>query len=86
MLLGLLFAVVIAGFMSYLALEHNPQGRFCDLTESGAKNYEAWGTPCSIVWGALFSEVFVPWLLMSFPLISAVAYFFCKTKTNKHPN
>ena len=56
-------ALAVGVLVSYVALEHNPQGEFCAYVNVGAfANYSAQGQPCLISWADI-GWVFFPWLI-----------------------
>lgn len=66
LLVSLFFAIavgtLIAIVVSFLALEHNAQGVFCDFEHPGW--YSTAGTPCTILWKSLATQMFSPWLAL----------------------
>ena len=69
----LITSIFLGVFMSYVALEHNPQGEFCHTLNRGdisRANWMSWGTPCIIKMEHLFISVFMPWFTI--PIILTV--------------
>jgi hypothetical protein len=64
-------ALAIGLFVSYAALEHNPQEEFCTYVAAGAfANYSAHGQPCLINWGP------VSWVFLPFLLVALILFFY----------
>jgi hypothetical protein len=58
----IMVALPFSLFACYAALEHNPQGEFCEYVAPGSTvNYTSQGSPCSIRWNEM-GMVFGSWL------------------------
>jgi hypothetical protein len=73
-LLRIVLAVPMALFMSYAALEHNPQEEFCTYISANSAAmylYSSGGEFCEIKWWPVI-QISLSWLLIQFLVIAFI--------------